>query len=109
MSWSSQWAVIVLTLLLEAVWNLVVSTATEDKLFLHTMCFRHLQSCSVWQYHFMSELLMLLVISTSQKQHRGKKNTNYSKTNYVTMGPLEVLNILLIVIKWLWFRNVTPE
>lgn len=45
------------------------------------------------------------ITKTAQRQ----KRTNYSETNYVTMGPLEVLNILLIVIKWLWFRNVTPE
>jgi hypothetical protein len=38
-SWRSRQTVIVLTLLPEAVWNLVVSVATEDKWFLHTTRF----------------------------------------------------------------------
>ena len=44
-SWCSRWTVLVLTLLLEAVLNSVVSVATEDRLFF--TCFSTQWSCSV--------------------------------------------------------------
>jgi hypothetical protein len=58
-SWSSRRTVIVLTLLPEAVWNSVVSVATEDKLFLRAARFSTQLSRSV------SLPLLCLDISTS--------------------------------------------
>jgi hypothetical protein len=46
-SWSSRRTVIVLTLLPEAVWNSVVSVATEDRRFLHATSFSTRRSHSV--------------------------------------------------------------
>ena len=46
-SCSSCLTVIVLKLLAEAVWNLLVSVATEDRWFLHATCFRTRRSRSV--------------------------------------------------------------
>ena len=46
-SWSSRLTVIVLTWLPEAVWNTVVSVATEDRQFLHATCFSTQRSRSV--------------------------------------------------------------
>ena len=65
-SWSFQRTVLVLTLLPEAVWNSVVSVATEDRWF---WCTTAPGSPVLWAcvaYHFAAEPLLLLDISTSQ-------------------------------------------
>ena len=46
-SWSSRWTVLELTLLPEAVWNSVVSVATEDRRFVCATCFSTQRSHSV--------------------------------------------------------------
>ena len=55
----------------EAVWNSVVSVATEDRLCLRATHFSTGGPvlCACVAYHFVAEALLLLDVFTSQKQH----------------------------------------
>ena len=65
-SWSSWRTVIVLTLLPEAVWNSVMSVATEDRRFLRASAHGGPVLWACVAYHFVDEPLLLLDVSTSQ-------------------------------------------